>query len=45
MDRPAQQQRRLGNNFWLEPGDRVAIVNGEWRSSLIVDPLMARSPR
>ena len=32
------------NNFWLEPGDRVAIVNGEWRSSLIVDPADGRVP-
>ena len=26
------------NNFWIDPGDRVAVVNGEHRSSLIVDP-------
>jgi hypothetical protein len=32
------------NNFWLEPGDRVAVVNGEWRSSLIVDPPDGRVP-
>ncbi len=32
------------NNFWLEPGDRVAIVNGEWRSSLIVDPPNGKIP-
>ena len=32
------------NNFWLEPGDRVAIVNGEWRSSLIVDPPNGKVP-
>jgi hypothetical protein len=32
------------NNFWLEPGDRVAIVNGEWRSSLIVDPPDGKVP-
>ena len=32
------------NNFWLEPGDRVAVVNGEWRSSLIVDPPNGKVP-
>jgi hypothetical protein len=32
------------NNFWLDPGDRVAVVNGEWRSSLIVDPPEGRVP-
>src|SRR5262245_50276667 len=32
------------NNFWLDPGDRVAVVNGEWRSSLIVDPADGKVP-
>ena len=32
------------NNFWLDPGDRVAVVNGEWRSSLIVDPPNGKVP-
>jgi hypothetical protein len=32
------------NNFWIDPGDRVAIVNGEYRSSLIVDPANGRAP-
>ena len=32
------------NNFWIDPGDRVAIVNGEYRSSLIVDPPNGRPP-
>lgn len=26
------------NNFWIDPGDRVAVVNGEHRSSLITFP-------
>lgn len=26
------------NNFWLDPGERVAIVDGQRRSSLIIDP-------
>ena len=32
------------NYFWIEAGDRVAIVNGESRSSLIVDPANGRIP-
>jgi hypothetical protein len=32
------------NNFWLNPGNRVAVVNGEYRSSLIVDPPDGRVP-
>ena len=32
------------NNFWIDPGDRVAVLNGEYRSSLIVDPPNGRPP-
>jgi hypothetical protein len=32
------------NYFWIDAGDRVAIVNGEARSSLIVDPADGRIP-
>ncbi len=32
------------NNFWIDPGDRVAVVNGEHRASLIVDPPNGRVP-
>jgi hypothetical protein len=32
------------NNFWVDPGDRVAVVNGEFRTSLIVDPPTGRPP-
>jgi len=32
------------NYFWIDAGDRVAIVNGEHRSSLIVDPPDGRIP-
>jgi hypothetical protein len=32
------------NGFWLDPGDRVAVVNGEPRSSIIVDPPDGRVP-
>lgn len=32
------------NNFWLDPGDRVAVVDGQRRSSLIIDPPNGRVP-
>jgi len=32
------------NYFWIDAGDRIAIVNGEYRSSLIVDPPNGRVP-
>ena len=32
------------NNFWIDAGERVAIVNGEYRTSLIVDPPDGRVP-
>ena len=32
------------NYFWLDPGDRVAVFNGELRTSLIVDPKDGRYP-
>ena len=32
------------NNFWIDPGDRVASVNGEYRASLIIDPPNGRVP-
>ena len=32
------------NNFWIDAGDRIAVVNGESRSSLIVDPPNGRVP-
>jgi hypothetical protein len=32
------------NNFWIDPGDRVAMINGEYRSSLIVDPPNGKLP-
>src|SRR5262245_59093452 len=40
VDRPAPQVGAVGgyNNFWIDRGDRVIVVNGEPRSSLIVDP-------
>jgi hypothetical protein len=32
------------NYFWIDAGNRIAIVNGESRSSLIVDPVDGRLP-
>jgi hypothetical protein len=32
------------NNFWIDAGERVAVVNGEHRTSLIVDPPDGRVP-
>ena len=32
------------NYFWIDAGDRIAIVTGEYRSSLIVDPPNGRVP-
>jgi len=33
------------NNFWLAPGSHVVVVNGEARSSIVVDPPDGRVPR
>ena len=32
------------NNFWIDPGDRIAVVNGAYRSSLITYPDDGRVP-
>ncbi|MGH9349726.1 MAG: hypothetical protein ACRD26_20940 [Vicinamibacterales bacterium] len=32
------------NNFWIDSGTRVAVVNGEPRSSLVVDPPNGKVP-
>ncbi len=32
------------NNFWIDSGDSVARINGEYRSSLLVDPPNGRLP-
>jgi hypothetical protein len=32
------------NSFWMDPGTRLAIVNGEIRSSLIVEPQDGKVP-
>ncbi len=32
------------NNFWMDPGNRLAVVNGEIRSSILVDPADGKLP-
>jgi hypothetical protein len=32
------------NNFWMDPGDRLAVVNGEIRSSILIDPPDGKLP-
>jgi hypothetical protein len=32
------------NNFWIDSGDRVAVIDGQHRTSLIVDPPDGRVP-
>ncbi|MGE0460729.1 MAG: hypothetical protein AB7Q16_05115 [Vicinamibacterales bacterium] len=54
-DRPAPPQGGDGstgaagnvggyNNFWIDPGERIAVVNGEYRSSIITDTPDGRVP-
>ena len=32
------------NTFWMDPGDRLGVINGEYRSSWIVDPEDGKIP-
>lgn len=32
------------NTFWMDPGERLAVVNGEIRTSIIVDPADGQLP-
>ncbi len=32
------------NTFWMDPGDRLAVVNGEIRTSILVDPVDGQLP-
>ena len=32
------------NTFWMDPGDRLAVVSGEIRTSILVDPADGRLP-
>lgn len=36
---------RAYNNFWVEPGNNLALVKGEYRTSYIIDPPNGRIPR
>lgn len=32
------------NAFWIDPGTQMAVLEGEIRTSLIVDPANGRNP-
>ncbi len=32
------------NAFWMDPGDRMAVINGEIRTSILIDPPDGRLP-
>ena len=32
------------NTFWMDPGDRLALVNGEIRTSILIDPADGQLP-
>ena len=32
------------NTFWMDPGDRLAVVNGEIRTSILIDPADGQLP-
>jgi hypothetical protein len=32
------------NGFWVDPGDRVTVINGEARTSIVIDPPDGRVP-
>ena len=32
------------NTFWMDPGDRLGVINGEYRSSWIVEPADGKIP-
>ena len=42
---PAAGQNVGGyNTFWMDPGNRLAVVNGEIRTSILIDPADGRLP-
>ena len=47
---PARDAPRTGinvggyNNFWMDPGERLAVVNGQIRSSIMIDPADGKLP-
>ena len=45
-DREAPDASNVGgyNTFWMDPGQRLAVVNGEIRTSIITDPADGRLP-
>ncbi len=45
-NRDAPDSSNVGgyNTFWMDPGQRLAVVNGEIRTSIITDPADGRLP-
>ena len=45
-NREAPDSSNVGgyNTFWMDPGQRLAVVNGEIRTSIITDPADGRLP-
>lgn len=41
---PVGGDRVFGNAFWIEPGQSVTNVDGEWRTSILIDPPNGRYP-
>ncbi len=41
---PVGGDRVFGNAFWIEPGQSVTKVDGQWRTSILIDPPNGRYP-
>ncbi len=41
---PVGGDQVFGNAFWIEPGQTVTKVDGEWRTSILIDPPNGRYP-
>jgi hypothetical protein len=41
---PLGGDRVFGNAFWIEPGQSVTKVDGQWRTSILIDPPNGRYP-
>ena len=41
---PVGGDRVFGNAFWIEPGESVSKVDGEWRTSILIDPPNGQYP-
>jgi hypothetical protein len=41
---PVGGARTTGNAFWIDPGEGTFKVNGQWRTSILIDPPNGRYP-